>query len=222
MNELVDTIYQRVVDTVYHDLVDTIYTKVIDTVFTELERVGVDVSKPRDTIITLYDTTDGTITAKIYKGVVFKNVFYEAKEYQYGMIAKPNYSADYYFYPQGYIEVYDYAANQSDYLAGYVALLDQCGAINKPDYNDIAWRDDKLIKRFAGWRMFNEQDAYDMAPYLNMVVSDTALVFLSALGYDDRGRGTFTATIAKYKVPNTTSKNEDKEKLKYICAYDLK
>ena len=83
MNELVDTIYQRVVDTVYHELVDTIYTKVIDTVFTELEKVGVDIvtEVPRDTTVIFYDTLANSITAKIYQGYVYKNVFYEKTLY---------------------------------------------------------------------------------------------------------------------------------------------
>lgn len=212
-HELVDTIYQRVIDTVYHELIDTIYQKVVDTVFTELEKVGIDVSKPRDTTITLSDTADGIITTKTYKGVVYKEVFYEAHEYPFGMIVR---AGDYVYRPMGNVDLQE----NGNWVTVY--HYDQCGSINKPDYNEIAWRDVNSIKRFPGWRMFNDKDAYEMAQYLNRIVSDTTLVYLNALSYDERGRGTFVATIAKYKVPNTTSKNEDKEKLKYVCAYDLK
>lgn len=212
MNELVDTIYQRVVDTVYHELVDTIYQKVIDTVFTELEKVGIDVSKPRDTTITFSDTTDGIITSKTYKGVVYKGVFYEAHEYGYGVFIQ---NIDVIFYPFGNLDISESGNRFTVYY------YDQCGAINKPDYKGFAWRDVNSIKRFPGWRMFNDQDAYEMAQYLNMIVSDTALVYLNTLSYEEKGRGNLIATIAKYKVPNTTSRYEDREKLKYVCAYDL-
>lgn len=227
MTELVDTIYNRVVDTVYKELVDTIYQKVIDTVFTELEKVGIDITKPRDTTITLYDTTDGIITAKTYKGVVYKDVFYEAHEYPYGMVAIYDYSYGSIFYiPDSYVTVKDYAwemnCSGACGISGKVHLTYQCGEISKPDYNNRAYRNDNLIKKFDGWRLFDERDAYDMAPYLNMIVSDTTQVFLSALGYDSHSGGTFTATIAKYKVPNTTSNAADREKIKYVCAYDLK
>lgn len=217
-NNLVDTIYTKVVDTVMNELVDTIYQKVIDTVFTELERVGVDVSKPRDTTITLADTTDGIITTKTYKGVVYKDVFYEAHEYQYGMIAeyKLGYSALLYI-PDNYVSVLEYIGYE--HITRNVHLSYLCGAITKPDYKDLAWRDDNQMKKFAGWRIFNEVDAYDMAPYLNMIVSDTTHVFLSILSLD-QAHQTLSATVAKYKVPNTTS--QDRNKIKYVCAYDLK
>ena len=228
MNELVDTIYQRVVDTVYHELVDTIYQKVVDTVFTELEKVGIDVSKPRDTTITLSDTADGIITSKTYKGVVYKGVFYEAHEYQYGMnIIVDNGGAHpgVFVIPDNYIKVEDYASdNWGSHISGYVHLTYQCGDISKPDYNERAYRDDKQIKKFDGWRLFNDADAYDMAQYLNMIVSDTTQIFLSVIAYNTNNSHIyrdFTANVAKYKVPSMVSKNEDKEKLKYVCAYDL-
>ncbi len=213
MTELVDTIYNRVVDTVYKELVDTIYNRVVDTVFTELEKVGVDITKPRDTTITLSDTTDGIITSKTYKGVVYKNVFYEAHEYQYGMIVN---AGDYVYRPMGNVSLRE----NGNWITVY--HYDQCGIINKPDYNELAWRDANSIKRFSGWRLFNDVDAYEMSQYLNQIVSDTTMVYLNTLSYSDAGRGTFVANVAKYKVPNTTSRTEDKEKIKYVCAYDLK
>ena len=82
-NLIVDTVYTRVIDTVINALVDTIYTRVIDTVFATLEDVGINTELPRDTTITLYDTTDNQIIAKIYKGIVFKNVFYDTTKYKY-------------------------------------------------------------------------------------------------------------------------------------------
>lgn len=228
MNELVDTIYQRVVDTVYHELVDTIYQKVIDTVFTELERVGVDVSKPRDTTITLADTTDGIITTKTYKGVVYKDVFYEAHEYQYGLeVGSSYYSTGFTFHiPENYVEVPDVAwqmnCSGACGIKGKVYLGYQCGEISKPDYNNRAYKDANQVKKFDGWRLFDETDAYEMAQYLNMIVSDTTLVYLSILGYDGRKGGyNATANIAKYKVPSQVSRESDAGKLKYICAYDL-
>lgn len=228
-NELVDTIYQRVVDTVYHELVDTIYQKVIDTVFTELERVGVDISKPRDTTITLYDTTDGAITAKIYKGVVYNNTFYEAKEYQLGMrVTYYNAGGNnaFFTYPERDIKVEDYArelnCSGSCGIPGNVHITYQCGELSTPDYKNRAYREKSNIKKFKGWRIFNEIDAYDMAKYLNMLVSDTALIYLNTINYDEKSlHGDFTANVAKYKVASSVSTNNDKMSIKYICAYDL-
>jgi hypothetical protein len=230
MTELVDTIYNRVVDTVYKELVDTIYQKVIDTVFTELEKVGVDITKPRDTSITLYDTTDGIITAKIYKGVVYKNVFYEAHEYPLGMpVTYYNGGANnkMFRFPDSYFKVEDYAYEMNCSgacgIKGQVHLTFQCGEISKPDYNGRAYKDDKLIKKFDGWRLFDATDAYDMAQYLNMVVSDTTLVYLSTISYDATTYyGAYSATVAKYRVPSTIATDADKWNIKYVCAYDLK
>lgn len=232
MTELVDTIYNRVIDTVYKELVDTIYQKVVDTVFTELEKVGIDITKPRDTSITLYDTTDGIITAKIYKGVVYKDVFYEAHEYPYGMGATAYNGGGntlVFYIPDNYITVEDYAwemnCSGSCGIRGKVHLTYQCGEISKPDYNNRAYKNDNTIKKFDGWRLFDETDAYDMAPYLDMIVSDTAQIFLSVITYNSNHSDyyrDFTANIAKYKVPSMVSKTEDKFKIKYVCAYDLK
>lgn len=216
-----DTVVNERIDTVYKELVDTVYKKIIDTVFAE------NIIKPKDTSITFYDTTDGIIISKIYKGVVYKDVFYEAHEYPYGMNALYEYYGNYtvFYIPDSYVTVPDYAYGSDGKVSGYVHLSYQCGEISKPDYNDRAYKNDEQIKKFDGWRLFNEVDAYDMAPYLNMIVSDTAQIFLSVISYNTKNSDIyrdFTANIAKYKVPSMVSRNEDKHKIKYICAYDLK
>lgn len=234
-NELVDTIYQKVVDTIYNELVDTIYQRVVDTVFTELEKNGLDLSKPRDTTIILSDTTDGTIISKSFKGIVYKNTFYEAKEYQYLFKDKRdegksyNVKIEYFRQPNSNFTVPDYAfekncSGNSKYscgIEGTVYYPDQCGVISKPDYFGAAYRSKDSIKKIGNWRMFNESDAYDVAPFLNMIVSDTALIYLSTITYETAANGTFTANVAKYKVTSMVSNNNYKMSIKYICAYDL-
>lgn len=215
----IDTLKQVRIDTVKQTIIDTVYTKIIDTIRISMEEI------PRDTTIILYDTTDGIITAKTYKGVVYKDVFYEAHEYQYGLEVKSTYySTGFTFHiPESYVTVPDKGYENYSTIKGDVYLGYQCGEISKPDYNNRAYKDVKQIKKFDGWRLFNEIDAYEMAQYLNMIVSDTTIVYLSILGYDDRKGGyNATANIAKYKVPSQVSRESDAGKLKYICAYDLK
>lgn len=235
-HELVDTIYHKVVDTVYKELVDTIYQRVIDTVFSELEKVNIDISRPRDTSITLYDTTDGLIVSKTFNGVVFKNVFYEKAEYQYLYNDKRDeghsYSAqiEYYRTPNTSFEIpdYTYKSNCSgNYkfacgIKGTVYYPDACGTISKPDYNNVAYRSESSIKKVGNWRLFDGGDAIDMYKYLDMVVSDSAMIYLSTITHKTDANGEFVANVAKYKIPNMTSANKDKLKLKYICAIDLK
>lgn len=229
VNTLVDTITTRVIDTVINTMVDTVYTRVIDTVFKTLETIGVDTDMPKDTTIVLYDTTEGTITAKFYAGVVFKNTFYEAKEYQ---LAKemPTVDASFSFSTSvnGVQEVtvsnYAWEMNCSGAcgIRGNVYVTALCGTITQPDYMNFAYKTTQ-IKRFDGWRVFDAEDAYKMAPYLNQIVSDTTLVYLSTVLNTQNGvNTTFTANVAKYNVPSMVSQNKDKYSLKYVCAYDLK
>lgn len=231
-NELVDTIYSRVVDTVYKELVDTIYHRVVDTVFTELHNAGIDVERPRDTTITVYDTTDGAIISKIYTGVVYKRVFYEANAYQYLYTDKrdegKSYSAkiEYFHVPNTQFTVLDYSyetncRGDACGIQGTVYYPDQCGIISKPDYNDAAYRSKESIKKIGKWRMFDGSDAVNMAQYLNMLVPDTTLIYLSTIEYDTNVNGDFTANVAKYKISSMVSTNKSKTQLKYICAYDL-
>lgn len=234
-NELVDTIYQRVVDTVYHELVDTIYQKVVDTVFTELERVGIDITKPRDTTITLYDTTDGIVISRTFSGIVYKNTFYERAEYQYLFNDKrdegKSYSAkiEYYRVPNTSFSVPDYSyenncSGNTKYacgIEGTVYYVDECGTVSKPDYHDVAYRSKTSIKKVGNWRLFNAKDAAVMSQYLDMIVSDTTQIYLSTIQYDTAANGDFTANVAMHHVASMTSANRDKLNIKYICAYDL-
>lgn len=233
--DLVDTLYQRVVDTVYNELVDTIYTRVVDTVFTELERVGVDISKPRDTTITLYDTTDGIVISRTFSGIVYKNTFYEHAEYRYLFNDKrdegKSYSAkvEYYRVPNTSFSVPDYSyenncSGNSKYacgIEGTVYYVDECGTVSKPDYHNVAYRSKTSIKKVGNWRLFNAKDAANMSQYLDMIVSDTTQIYLSTVQYDTAANGDFIANVAMHHVVSMTSANRDKLNIKYVCAYDL-
>lgn len=123
-------------------------------------------------------------------------------------------------------EVEDYAqelhCSGSCGISGNVHITYQCGELSTPDYKNRAYREKSNIKKFNGWRIFDEIDAYDMAKYLNMLVSDTALIYLNTINYKENSlHGDFTANVAKYKVASSVSTNNDKMSIKYICAYDL-
>lgn len=215
----VDTVRQTIIDTVYKKITDTVYTNTIGYSNTSFEE------EPRDTTITLSWSEDGYSYSKSYDGIVYKNVFYEAKEYQYGMYAPNSNTSDYkmFFIQDNMVTVGEY--NGKAGISGYnnmgtVKLTYLCGTITKPDYKDLAYSSNIEIKKFDGWRIFNEKDAYDMAKYLDKLVSDTAEIYLDLLGYDKTKGGTVTVAAAKFKVPYFQSNNRNK--LKYVCAYDLK
>lgn len=239
--EMVDTIYKQVIDTIvnsdtiYNRIVDTIYTRVIDTVFATLDSIEVKVEAPRDTIITLYDTTDGIVISRTFSGIVYQNTFYERAEHQYLFNDKrddgKSYSAkiEYYRVPNTSFSVPDYShesncSGDSKYacgIKGIVYYVDECGAVSKPDYHDAAYRDTTSIKKVGKWRLFNAKDAAIMSQYLNMIVSDSTQIYLSTVKYDTNANGDFIANVAMHYVASMTSANIDKLKIKYVCAYEL-
>lgn len=157
-NDLVDTIYQRVMDTVYTTMFDTIYERVIDTVFAALNNAGIKTEAPRDTILTLYDTTDGTITAKIYKGFIFGNTFYESKLYDYGAMLKRSCNS--------------YVTAGITRWTGYnVYVANMCGQLSEPTWEGIGWSGavgdylSRNDRRLPGWRWFNVKDANAMRDF---------------------------------------------------------
>lgn len=209
-NELVDTIYNRVVDTVYKELVDTIYNRVIDTVYKTLEDAGINTEIPRDTSITLYDTTDNQITARIYKGVVYKNVFYDTTKYKFN-------EGD---TGIGHTTIFR-GWNSTNY---HITTTDRCGLLENPTWKDFGWDGGsdniyqyKTFKKIKGWRLFDAKDANALRNNLDMIISDDSEVYLSTIK-DSEALYEFEANVATQYAPNQTSKGK---RIKYMCAYDL-
>lgn len=214
-NRIVDTVYTRVIDTVINTLVDTIYTRVIDTVFATLEDFGINTELPRDTTITLYDTTDNQIIAKIYKGIVFKNVFYDTTKYKYNETAGEPYNIT--------IETGWYSTNF------YMYSTNRCGLIDTPTWKDFGWEDkdnvryksesryNYTLKRIPGWRLFNVKDANALRDNLDRIISDDSEVYLSTIKEDTKLYN-FEANVATQYSTSQASKGK---LIKYMCAYDL-
>ena len=211
----VDTIYQRVIDTVTHELVDTIYQRVVDTVFTTLEQTGVNIEIPRDTTITLYDTTDNQITAKIYKGIVYKNTFYDLTKYKFNETSSEP------------INITIFEGWYSTYLKIY--STDRCGLLSNPTWKDFGWEDkdnvryntesryNNTLNRLPGWRLFNAKDANALRDNLDKIITDDSEIYLSTIT-EDGHLYNFEANVATQYSPNQTSKGK---RIKYMCAYDL-
>lgn len=204
-NRIVDTVYTRVIDTVINTLVDTIYTRVIDTVFATLEDVGINTELPRDTTITLYDTTDNQITAKIYKGIVFKNVFYDTTKYKYNETDS---------------EPYNITIDndiRSTYLTVYTTT--QCGILSKPTWKNIGWTSEetfRTVKHIPGWRLFNSNDANKLQENLDMFITDD-MIYLNTITKSNKLYD-FMANVATKDSPSSVAKGK---LLKYMCAYEL-
>lgn len=214
MNELVDTMYQRIVDTVYHELIDTIYNRVVDTVFYTLENVGINTELPKDTTITMYDTTDNVIVAKVYKGIVYKNVFYDTTKYRYNACPEE----------RNMMKIEEnYTSTRVD-----VYSTNRCGLIDVPTWDDFGWKYDRHVislgnitskfKRLPGWRLFNAKDAYVLRDNLDRVISDGSEVYLSTISEKDGYIYNFEANVATQYSPSQTSKGKF---IKYMCAYEL-
>lgn len=214
--EIVDTIYKQVIDTIvnsdtiYNRIVDTVYTRVIDTVINTLvdtiyTNVGIDTEHPRDTSITLYDTTDNQITAKIYKGIVFKNVFYDTTKYKYNETDS---------------EPYNITIDndiRSTYLTVYTTT--QCGILSKPTWKNIGWTSEetfRTVKHIPGWRLFNSNDANKLQENLDMFIADD-MIYLNTITKSNKLYD-FMANVATKDSPSSVAKGK---LLKYMCAYEL-
>lgn len=206
-NELIDTVYNKVIDTVYKELVDTVYSRVIDTVYKTLENAGISIEVPRDTTIMLFDTTDNQITAKIYKGVVYKGVFYDTTKYQYNVSPEEQYN----------ITIQDeklsFTGDRSVYLSS------QCGILTNPTWYNIGWTTSEsfnAVKHLPGWRMFNSKDANKLSEFLDKILNSDE-VYLSTIT-SSKTLYNFSANVATNDSPSSVSKGK---LLKYMCAYDL-
>ena len=206
-NELIDTVYNKVIDTVYKELVDTVYSRVIDTVYKTLESAGISTEVPRDTSIMLFDTTDNQITAKIYKGIVYKGVFYDTTKYQYNVSPEEQYNITI------QDEKWSFTIDRSVYLSS------QCGILTKPTWYNIGWTSSEsfnTVKHLPGWRMFNSKDANKLSEFLDKII-DSDEVYLSTITSAERLYN-FSANVATKDSPSSVSKGK---LLKYMCAYDL-
>lgn len=218
MNELVDTIYQRVVDTVYHELVDTIYQKVIDTVFTELERVGIDVSKPRDTSIIVYDTSaNNMITMRLYKGIVFKDVFYDTTKYEFQYKKGGNFAG------YNYINIVEnngqnFSEAQIKYISsGSPSLFETnlwvtnaCGVIDEPIVTPITYNT-RDPKRFKGFHIANETDLVVLGSNIGNYIDETIKIYAGIDG-----------NVYHYTNKSGVILSGSSRPTHYLCAYDLK
>ncbi len=218
MNELVDTIYQRVVDTVYKDLVDTIYTKVVDTVFTELSRVGIDVTKPRDTSIIVYDTSaNNMITMRVYKGIIFKDVFYDTTKYEFqykkgGNFAGYNYINIVENNGQNFSEanIKYITSGDSRLFEANLWVANACGVIDEPVVTPITYNTPDP-KRFKGFHVANETDLAVLGSYIGDYIDETIKIYAGMDG-----------SVYHYTNKSGVILSGSNRPTHYLCAYKLK
>lgn len=218
MTELVDTIYNRVVDTVYKELVDTIYTKVVDTVFTELSRVGIDVTKPRDTSIIVYDTSaNNMITMRLYKGIVFKGVFYDTTNYEFQYKKGGNYAGYNYI---NIVEnngqnlsvalIHNISSGASSLFEKNLWVSDACGVINEPVETPITY-DTPNPKRFKGFHIANEVDLSSLGSFIGDYIGEINKIYAGMDG-----------SVYHYTNKSGVILSGSNRPTHYLCAYDLK
>lgn len=224
-NELVDTIYQRVVDTVTNELVDTIYQRVVDTVMTEL-----------------VDTIYNRVVDTVYKELV-DTIYQKVIDTVFTELEKQNISVE---IPRDTIlNIYDTTDNvitikqYNGIVYKNIFYANQIYSIAK----DYFYRESAQIFEFYespckdGFRQFNEIDAYAISQYLNKLVSDTTLIYISLVTGESSpyGFNNITLNVAKYMVPSmvktyhvrsTASGTNHRSPIDlpvyYMCAYDLK
>lgn len=224
-NELVDTIYQRVIDTVYNELIDTIYQHVIDTVFKEIA-----VEVPRDTTITLYDTTDGNVTAKIYSGVVYHNTFYETKLHQFATYRKTSNTS----LADAILTILDStkslncmnAMGVSSWMGNCpdVYMKNECGTLTE-HWNSTPYYLTTQITRLKGMHIATIKEMDEIKNHVNLLVSDSISVksygvsnpviqetriYLSKVGNSFNYMDGYGNILSTNVNPNV-----------YMCAYDL-
>lgn len=196
----VDTIRQTIIDTVYKKITDTVYTNTISYSNKSFEE------EPRDTTITLSEEINGILYTKSYKGIVYKNVFYDTTKYVYNK--------------------QDIEANQKvaeDIITSTYHYADKCGVITKPTYNDFAWSSTDTILKFSNWRKFNAADANKLRDFLEKII-DESIIYLNAINNSVKIYE-FEANVANKYTPSIVTKvwiNKTFIELSYMCAYELK
>ena len=193
-------VYIYKTDTVSKALDDTTMIRLIDSVYHRVESLSDE--NPRDTTITLSDTTElesgYTVVSKTWKGFVYKGVFYDTTAYQ---------SSSGVSFPNRY-----YNDGTSKYYCWH-----QCGSKIAPDFNSSSsgcWKtSEAMLQRFDGWRIFNFGDVMSLGEHLGTVISQDSIYIAHTTGVSSRSAN-YYRIMSNGEIVLTSG-------LKYLCAYDL-
>lgn len=182
------------VDTIY--IGDSVIVKKDTVFFAETDSLF---EIPRDTIIT--DTLDSL--TRTYSGVVYQNWFYSYDTYK--LFVKE-----------------DDGLLMADLDKGsYKANV--CGEYLMPDSTAFQWSESGMLRRrqFAGWHVFDIQDAYRFYKFLNILVDAGTEVFSKNLftGYrlDGYKNGYVGITTADFPYDEVMVD----ENIEYVCVKEL-
>lgn len=197
-NDSIVYIYKT--DTVSKVLDDTTMIRLLDSVYHRVESLSDE--NPRDTTITLSDTTElesgYTVVSKTWKGFVYKGVFYDTTAYQ---------SSSGVSFPNRY-----YNDGTSKYYCWH-----QCGSKIAPDFNSSSsgcWKtSEAMLQRFDGWRIFNFGDVMSLGKHLETVISQDSIYIAHTTGVSSRSAN-YYRIMSNGEIVLTSG-------VKYLCAYDL-
>lgn len=180
------------VDTIYNVIRDTSLIRIVDSLYSQYSSDSNEV--PRDTSITLYDTTvsesGNTIVSRTWKGKVYGGFFYDTVGYQ--EFRGSSYASDKY-------------------------CASRCGAINEPDWASLScWNSyEKMNQRFDGWRLLTTEDVFILGDKLGSILG-TNTVNVAYFRAANANESSFFIAI------NSTReiiKGEARDK--YMCVYKL-
>lgn len=192
-------VYIYKTDTVSKALDDTTMIRLIDSVYHRVESLSDE--NPRDTTITLSDTTElesgYTVVSKTWKGFVYKGVFYDTTAYQSSSgVSFPN----------------RYYNDGTKYYCWH-----QCGSKIAPDFNSSSsgcWKtSEAMLQRFDGWRIFNFGDVMSLGEHLGTVISQDSIYIAHTTGVSSRSAN-YYRIMSNGEIVLTSG-------VKYLCAYDL-
>lgn len=198
-------VYIYKTDTIYNAVNDTSLIQIIDSIYHNLE-TSID-EIPRDTSITLYDTTETdagyTIVSKKWKGKVYKGVFYDTTAYT-------AFHKDDYAFPDA---IYSSTLSSDSYYCWH-----QCGAIVDPDFWEYpgCWKTiSSLKRRYDGWRIFNFSDVLALQSNIVSIIGENSVYFARAKYYS----GTHYSFY--YNHINASGEIIPLDNATYLCVYDL-
>ena len=197
-------VYIYKTDTVRNVFDDTVLIRVIDSIYHHVESVSDEI--PRDTTITLSDTTESgtgfTVISRTWHGKVFQGVFYDTTVYE----------AAYEGFPQK-------GGSNSSSLEYY--CWHQCGNKVAPDRVSPkgCWNSrDDMLQRFDGWRVFNFADILSLNSNLETIVGQDSIYFRATrenIGEYNRYEYVYHRILSNGEI--VTSSN----RTRYLCAYNL-
>jgi hypothetical protein len=193
-------VYVNTTDTVFNVIKDSALIRIVDSVYHQRGFIINEI--PRDTSITLYDTTEleseYTVISKTWNGFVYKDVFYDTTVYQ---------SSSGVSFPERY-----YNDGSSKYYCWH-----QCGSKISPDFNSSTsgcWKTSEAMRqRFDGWRIFNLEDVISLGSNLGTVISQDSIYIAHTTGVSTRSANYYRITSSGEIVLTSG--------VKYLCAYDL-